>query len=450
MSGTNAILDCFKKFMASDNSYDMFVTGVAGTGKTTDLRGTIEYCVEQNIQYVVCAFTHDACKILRSKLPEGARVETLHKFIKKRPSVNTEAMKVSHVTTNSRFGDIEEDIQVVFIDEYSQVGEKDLMDLREAQDKEEYENEEGETITPIGLRLVWIGDPHQLPPVGDAQAISPHGPFSIKLTKQYRLIEGNPLAKPISQLISFITGAKSEPLVTSDFFKRGVDILEEYKACKEHKILLAYTNKQVQYLNSAIQGYDEPEPGDIVFSPTTKQTYTFQRIVPSWAVYCVDRAFGEPIELGSKYKTLEFLIQEGYQFCECADDDGNEYIFAFVFGHYEYKQQLEGLKSLAAGANKAIFDAEGISAAQWVKENMDSRKARDRAYCWRKFLSFNESVICLDFAHAKTVHKSQGSTYHSVFLDSEDLGVAADMNYTLYLKLMYVALSRATHYVMTN
>lgn len=449
---TNAILDCFKRFVVSDNSYDMFVTGVAGTGKTTDLRGTIEYCIDNGISYVVCAFTHDACKILRSKLPEGANVQTLHKFIKKRPSVNTEAMKIAHVQTNSRFGDIEEDVQVLFVDEYSQVGEKDLMDIREAQDVEEELDSEGEPIEPtkIGLRVVWIGDPHQLPPVGDVQAIEPHGPFSIRLTKQYRQIKGNPLSEAISQLISFIEGKKPEPLIQSDFFKRGVDIQAGYMDCTEHKILLAYTNKRVQHLNWTIQGRNEPEEGDIVYSPTTKQSYKFVRYVPPYLVYNIDRAFGEPLERGSKYKTLEFLLQEGYKFCECIDDEGVEYVFCFVFGHYEYKMQSEGLKALAAGANKSIFDEEGVSAAQWARDNMDSKKARDRAYVWRKFLSFDQNVVCLDFNHAKTVHKSQGSTYHTVFLDSEDLGLAAYNNYTLYLKLMYVALSRATHYVYTN
>ncbi len=446
MSGANLILETFKKFILSDNSEDMFVTGVAGTGKTTDLCGTVQYCMDNGISHIVCAFTHDACKILRSKLPQGANVQTLHKFIKKRPSINTEATKFQHVTTNSRFGTAEE-VQVLFVDEYSQVGEKDLMDIRELQDN--IEDEEGE-ITKAGLRVCWLGDPHQLPPVGDAQAIQPHGKFSIRLTKQYRQVAGNPLSQAIAQLIKFIEGAPAEPLLTSAQFKRGQDIRHQYIACSEHKILLAFTNQKVQDLNWTIEGKEAPDDDDIVFSPSTKQKYTFIRHVPSYLVYEIDRAFGEPLKLGSKYKTLEFLLQQNYSFCEVADEDDNRYCFAYIFGHYAYKQKLEDLKRVAAGANKTILDKEGMSAAQWAKANPDARASKDRAYAWRQFLSFNECVICLDFAHAKTIHKAQGSTYHTVFLDSEDLGLAAETNYTLYLKLMYVALSRATHNVTTN
>jgi len=304
MSGANLILETFKKFMESDNSEDMFVTGRAGTGKTTDLCGTVQYCIDNNISHMVAAFTHDACNILRSKLPVGANVQTLHKFIKKRPSVNTEATKLQHVTSNSRFGNAEE-VQVLFVDEYSQVGERDLMDLRELQDNEE--DDDG-NITKVGLRICWLGDPYQLPAVGDAQAVEPHGKFSITLTKQYRQTKNNPLSQAIDQLVSFIEGKKAEPLIVSEQFKRGQNLEEAYKACTDSKILLAFTNKQVEQLNWSIEGKDSPDTDDIVYSPTTKQKYTFIDFVPPYRVHTLDKAFGEPLKLGSKYKTLEFVF----------------------------------------------------------------------------------------------------------------------------------------------
>ncbi len=441
-----SILSCFTEFIKSDNSEDMYVTGVAGTGKTTELAQTVQYCIDNNIVYVVCAFTHDACKILRSKLPEGAVVMTLHKFLKKRPGINTDATSLKYVTINSQFG-VPEKVQVLFVDEYSQVGEKDLMSVRELQD---IDSEEDCEETAIGLRVVWIGDPHQLPPVGDQQAIQPSGDYAIILKTQYRQTKGNPLSQAIAQLVSFIEGAAPVSLVESEKFVRGLDVVKAYKQCTEDKVLLAFTNKAVQDLNWTIEGKNEPDYGDIVFSPTTKEKYTFNRIVPSYLVYQLDKAFGEPLKLGSKFKTLEFLQQQDYTFAEVENEEGELFIFAFIFGHYEYKKKLEELKLVAANVNKHIFDSEGKSAAAWARDNPDSPRTRDRAKAWRQFLSFNECVICLDFAHAKTVHKSQGSTYHTVFLDSQDLGLAAESNYNLYLKLMYVALSRATSYVYTN
>lgn len=76
--------------------------------------------------------------------------------------------------------------------------------------------------------------------------------------------------------------------------------------------------------------------------------------------------------------------------------------------------------------------------------------AKKRKNAWKYYLSFKSCVICLDFAHAMTVHKSQGSTYDTVYLDTEDIGKCSNYDYELYLKLMYVGISRAAQKVYTN
>jgi hypothetical protein len=86
----------------------------------------------------------------------------------------------------------------------------------------------------------------------------------------------------------------------------------------------------------------------------------------------------------------------------------------------------------------------------WASLNSHTKLARARAKAWRDYLTFKEYVICLDFPHAMTVHKSQGSTYNTVYLDSDDLYLCATRNFNLYLKLMYVAISRASNKVYTN
>lgn len=87
---------------------------------------------------------------------------------------------------------------------------------------------------------------------------------------------------------------------------------------------------------------------------------------------------------------------------------------------------------------------------QWSKTNYKHELAKKRGDAWKKYLSFKDCVVCVDFPHALTVHKSQGSTYENVFLDMEDLGKCADKDYDLYLRLMYVAVSRASDKVYTN
>ena len=424
------MLNTFKQFLATESlADDMYVTGQAGTGKTTGLRELVQYCADNGLEYVVCAFTHKACNILRDKLPMGSNVRTLHSYLKKRPTINQEAVNHKSIERSVVTG-IATKVSILFVDEYSMVGDRDLVDVRALED----------------LKIVWLGDPNQLPPTGDIQAIEPYGPYAITLTKVYRQAGDNPLLDTLQKVVTYIEGAKVEGIEEHETLTRDQDIVEWYDNDRMSPdfdgILLAYTNARVESLNAEVMGRTEPEPGDTVYSPTTREHYTFERWLDPAEVSYIMPSFGDLLPLGTKYKTLEFLLQQGYKFAQLNDD----IVVACVFGHYQHKRLKEELKKEAAASNVAI----GSGAAQWARENKGSKKATTRAKAWRSFLSFNDAVICLDFAHAVTVHKSQGSTYRTVYLDTQDLAIAASINYTMYLKLMYVALSRASHNVITN
>ena len=94
----------FKKFMQDKEADEMFITGQAGTGKTTMLADLMQYCADNYIKYRVCAFTHKACGILVAKLPAKSPVQTLHSYLKKRPMVNTQAMNHRHIESNMIMG----------------------------------------------------------------------------------------------------------------------------------------------------------------------------------------------------------------------------------------------------------------------------------------------------------------------------------------------------------
>lgn len=431
----------FEKFLNDEQAWDMFVIGPAGTGKTSELRKYVEYLIAKDIPYVVCAYTHKACDVLASKLPQLTRIQTLHSFLCKRPTINTNATKSKHITNSAQTGIPDREPIVMLLDEYSMVGEKDVMDIRLEQDPD---------YTGIPkMKVLWVGDLNQLGPVGDKQVIEPAGNYIHKLTKIWR--NDNPLQEPLNALISYIEGkAKPAPLEGNSHFIRGKDIIQEYLKSSDDKVLLAYTNKRVQYLNSQIQGRTEPIEGDNLFCPTNRQGYIFNQFVTK--PERIERMSGDPLELNSKYKTLEGLHKmPDIQYAEVVNDEGETVVLACVFGHYSYKSYLDALKKEAAESNSDIERKNpGFNAAAWAKFNPQQKEARRRAKAWRQFLSVDECVVCLDFPHAMTVHKSQGSTFHTVFLDTDDLAMCADNNFDQYLKLTYVGISRASDKVVTN
>lgn len=438
-------MQLFYEFLLDGEASDMYITGFAGTGKTTLLGDLLIWCAENNIEVIVCAYTHKACGVLRVKLPSTAVITTLHSYLRKRPTINVEADSIIKLQSNMQC-DKPLAVQLLVVDEFSCIGEKDLMSIRELQDTEDGEG--------IAMKVLWVGDPYQLPPVKDQQTIVPVKPYWLKLTEQKRRDADNPLGEPISQLISFIDGAKPEALKTSSAFIRGIkDLVGAYVDCSDKdKIMLAYTNEQVQAMNFQAQGYIEPKPGDMLFSPSLHDTYTFVKKLDPFSVYQVDTYRGATIALNSKYKTLEFIIDQSLcEFFLVKDEESEEYIFPVIFGTNNYKVEKEIAAQLATRLNKQIIAQYKVdNVTNWAKQNYDNALAKQRALAWRKYLSINDAVMCFDFNHAITVHKSQGSTYNEVFVDTDNIGICSSKDYMLYLKLMYVALSRASKRVTTN
>jgi exodeoxyribonuclease-5 len=435
---TDKVLETFIAFLRDSEAADMYITGIAGTGKTTSLAELLEYCVDNKIKAITVAYTHKACGILRTKLPAEADVATLHSFLKKRPTINDNATKLAHVDGNSNAGKIDA-LDVIFIDEFSMVGEKDFLDLSELQ-----YNEEGEVLT----KIVYIGDPNQLPPVKDAKAITPSGRYNAKLTQIRRQADGNKLIDTLQAINGFINGEKPKALEEHNSFKRNTDIVKLYKQDNSNKVMLAYTNAQVEYLNSEVQGREKPIAGDLLFTPTTRKFYTLEAV--NNKAPCVITINGSLLELNSKYGNLEKIHKlEGVSFYTLVNEMENLTIAA-VFGHAKYLEVQQTLANKAVLINKKITKQFNCDAREWVQSNGRHELAKERAEAWSNYLSFKGNVFCLDFAHAMTVHKSQGSTYENVYLDTEDMAQCADKDYDMYLKLMYVAISRASHKVFTN
>lgn len=440
---TQQILDTFKAFMDDEEAPYMYVTGGAGTGKTTDLGHTIQYCLNNDISHCICAFTHKAVGVLASKMPDKAVLATLHSFLTKRPTINTDATKVKHVDSNTRVGS-SDIVRVLFVDEFSMIGNRDYEDIQSLQ----WDDETGKLVT----KVVFLGDLNQLPPVGDMQSINPSGDYCVHLTKVHRQSNSNPLLDTLTQLTMFIGGADPEPLEEHSTFTRGVDLVAEYFK-HPSAVVLAYTNERVQELNRLIEGKSKLDVNDEVFSPTTRRMGHISHIMDKSDVQFISTIMGEILELNSKYKTLETLLKLPIQFVrieEQVEDSIKLRTRAAVFGHKDYLNLSNDLKAKAVKANQVIERKFNVSARDWCKENSQHELSRKRAKAWREFLAFNSCVICVDFKHAMTVHKSQGSTYPIVLIDTDDLGKCADRDYKLYMQLMYVAISRASEKVFTS
>ena len=430
------MIEIFENFLADEEAWDMYISGVAGTGKTTSLVKLLEYCKDKEIPTLVCAHTHKACGVIRDIVPSDTNVSTLHSFLNKRPGINDEATEKAKLNFIHQL-DIPEAKGIIFVDEYSMVADIDMCDITVCQDPD-YEG-----IPKV--KAVYIGDPNQLPPVGEPVAIRPKGKYCVHLTKVYRQDNDNPLKDILTQLISYIEKT-AEPfaLLGNSSFIRDCDLVSQYREITGDNKILCYTNKAVQQWNIHLQGRDYLYISDIVMSPTTREEYCYRDRVKRSDIAVLDLPRERQLPLGTKFKTLEFLLtMKNIEFGQFDDK-----IFAYVFGHYNYKVMRELLSTQALQSNRNIEREIGLPAKNWAKNNNKHPLARKRAKAWREFLSFEDSVICIDFNHAMTIHKSQGSTYDNILLDNKDLDRCTDTD-TMF-RLWYVALSRAKYKVYVN
>ena len=404
-----------QEFLKSDE-LEAFLTGPAGSGKTTKLREWVEELVKLRVNFLVVAYTHKAKDVLIKKLPEDTPVRTLHSWLKKRPGINSKAKHMSALMVNKQMGK-PEPLQVLIVDEFSFVGERDYFSIGELQDELELE---GTGASPI--KVIYSGDLNQLSPVNDVQVIHPHGPFWVKLTEIHRTI--STISQPLALLVDMIEGRRKPAyLEETEHFRRGQNILKLYleDTC-EDKAMFAYTNKAVQSYNAMAQGYGFPKPGDSMYSTTLKESFRLAYIEDEYnGVVLTPQG---PIDPTTKYNPLGFLNSKAYVKFFIMD---NGLVIPGIFGSYKNKLIREKLGKDLVNANKA---------------------EKDSRILYREYKTVNDFVSQFDFTHCSTIHTSQGSEYQKVYIDSEDLSVCRDIQEQM--KLLYVGMSRAREWIFMS
>ena len=429
------------KFLKQDEELEAFLTGPAGSGKTTHLKGIIEQLNNMNVVYKVVAYTHKAKDVLVEKLPKKTDISTLHSWLKKRPGINSQAKHIKSLMTSNQRGKPEM-LELLIVDEFSFVGEKDYMSIGELQDElllesyncelcgptdinelESCESCNGSvTISKIKpLKVLYVGDLNQLSPVDGPAAVSPREPFWEKLTTIHR--STSDISEPLKDLVDMIEGTKPiRYLESTNNFLRNQDIDKLYKEDEEDKIMLAFTNEAVQRHNIAIQGYSEPIPDDIINIPTLKLKLILKQVHLSYMGSL--QTVNGIISKDTKYSPLQYMNKLEYiKFYEFT----NGMTVAGIFGSYR---------------NKLIRDKLGRQLVNANKGNRDSKKF------YREYKVINDFVATMDFDHCMTIHKSQGSEYSNVYVDSADLTKCRDKHEML--KLLYVGMSRSKNKIFLN
>lgn len=359
----------------------LLITGGPGTGKTTILNGILSLLGQMQLRCLLAAPTGRAAKRLTEVTGEDA--STIHRLLEAGIDQSTGKMVFARDEDNPLKAD------VVIVDEMSMVDVQLLHSLLRA--------------IPANKRLILVGDPDQLPPVG------PGFPFSdmlrsnvlpsVRLTEIFRQAQQSLIVMNAHRVNQ---GQMPElKSVSSDFFFMRRQS-EETVAQTVRDLCTTRLPKNMGIPPEQIQ----------VLSPTRKGG------VGTMSLNAMLQSALNPAAEGKKERQFgEFIFREGDRVMQIRNN---------------YDIMWKKLDGSAVGTGIFNGDVGTISAINPAAESLtvvfDDREAE------YDFTQLNE----LEPAYAMTVHKSQGSEYRAVILTAWN-----GSPYLLSRSILYTAITRA-------
>lgn len=453
-----AILNWLTLFKGCKNENGFFaLTGSAGTGKTT-LLGVLLKMLPKNYQHsrvCICAPTHKAKKVLQQKT-KWKNSETLQALLGLKLDTEITDFDVNDPKF-SLIGDRKiKDYDLVLIDESSMIN-TDLKNTIE------------DACKSTGTLILYIGDTLQLNPVKE---------YSISLT----------LTNPVHRydLTQIVRQNKDNPLIILlDTLREDIkNNTEQYKNILKDNLVQINnkgegyyaTSNREEYANKMIEIFQN-EMFKIDKDYCRHISWTNNSILKT-SKWLRNAAFkyNNMLEVGEILLSYKTFVEKNEIILTNSDDYLVENITETIISNYLYPLKVFRVKlscidtGETTNVNILLKNEENYKNYYSVYDKFLQEAKNYRGSYWRKFYEFKSKVLVLenlqytnsfnftekiskdiDYGYGITVHKSQGSTYNTVFVNYKDISsiVSFEKNDKLSAELMkkrllYVALSRAS------
>lgn len=411
------------------------LSGYAGTGKTTVVSKLV---AELDAKVLVSAPTNKAVDVLGGKIPGGMHeAKTIHAALGLRPRKQIDG-KIKFVRDENVKCTLHE-YDIAIIDEASMVSDEMLRLILKHR---------------RNCKILFVGDPAQLPPVDDSNNISSVFNTDVVLLRfalktVVRQAMDNPVIAYATLVRTQAEDCSMPTLATANEFagknderfivaSGGDTTLREWMVGAHQNGLqtriLAYTNASIDGHNAAIHNALYPGiPGFAAGEPVVIN----DGCEHSWFLGANTKARltnGELLEVSS----CELVQNPDYPDVPC-------YVVTFTDGRCVYApvNRLDYQRKY-----KRLFDMASqckLKANQSIDGNEERRlNAEARSYSFQAY-SLKESFADISHAYAMTVHKSQGSTFHTVLFDwTASMRTMQRQDQRNAAKLLYVAATRAS------
>ena len=397
----------FTKFLVNPDEKYMIIQGSAGTGKSTLIEYLIKSLDSQLKMYelllrknktqteweaVLTATTNKAAAVLKELT--GMETQTIHSLLRLivRPNVITGTVKLSKKKDRNLLYN-----KLIILDEASMMNDE-LFEILE------------ETI--VDCKVVFIGDKYQLAPVrqkipvmdtiqcptATLHKVMRHAGDILHTSAQFRdTVEDSVWAEvPDLPTLQKVDGPTFQKLIDAAFTDKNYN--------SSTAKVLAWTNKRVMAYNAHI-----------------RQLKGFPPIITEGEVMFTNK----PIMAGRDNWATDSKI------------------YITEVGPLIVNHKVEG-RMVEINNRVSFFNPEDQNDARDLFKRL-AKAAKVDGRKWQTFFELKEGWLDLRPAYASTVHKAQGATYDTVFIDLGDIGrcnIESDV-----ARMMYVSISRAANQV---
>lgn len=436
--------------------YIVGLTGAGGTGKTFITKYIISHCKYSNSVIKCTSPTHKACRVF-SQAIGGKVVDTIQSTFGLRMDLRLEDFDPARPQFNPMAKPKLENVKLLLIDESSMLPAKLVTFVCNECKK-------------LEIKIIFIGDAYQLAPVNESKSIAFERCFEVyQLREVVRQAANNPITGLLELLrydiehhtyrflghLSQNIGAMNYNDVNEGFsicgkdsFKHLIDTSfndEAYTKNIDMYRIIAYTNSSVSGWNNYIRNN--------IIRDSDKNIITKNDLIMSY----------------------ETIVNE---FMEIVINNSEEYIINdivnFVDDAYGFKGFLVKFQLIHGGfITTPLFvidhrDAYTIQKYhKTISELITAAKTANggtRVKRWKEYYEFKKKYLIaaniidrqgktlydrdIDYGFALTAHKSQGSTYDTVFVDVNDM-IFDRMGHPYanqddLLRRLYVGCSRAS------
>ena len=429
--------DAIRFFLDTGQGGMFLLDGYAGTGKTYLMNVVIHYVQSNSHRPVlVTAPTHKAVKVIRQHVKEAVDFSTIHSALGLKEHIDGYGKQKF---IRDKFAPCNlYDYQFLIVDETSMLADELFSEI--------------EIFVSQGLKVLFVGDSLQIPPVSRPDAIpfdkdlrKHHGIGYTKMEAIIRQKEGNPIIEhsfkirefiyrpiPVVNRESVTTDKGSILFVPKDsgdmhIYNHILPLFktEAFKADSDHVKILAWRNKTVDKYNAIIREYIYGQE-------------TLARILPGERLIAMEPLVEENrvmIHNSEEMEVLEHTIDE----MQISEEIGSlKYYYAKVNVVRDDNPYTEFMVKILHEDSQKLYD----EILEWLRQTALSHKqgSGNARMAWIDFFEFKREFFTVRYAYSITCHKSQGSTYDLAVVLESDI----DVNRQVYEKnrIFYTACTR--------